>query len=112
MPANSPIHVVPTMATSGVLLAVIEVVNLSCAASQGMAVTLILEPGLAAPNSFARVGRFSPSAPIAQTEIVPVAAPDLTAAPVSPPVLSALSRPHADRVSAAAVRLATVMVVV
>ena len=108
--ANSPIHVVPTIATSGVLLAVIAVVNLSCAASQGMAVTSTLAPGLAASNSFASAGRFSPSAPMAQTVMVPVAAP------LAPPrrshrrALGGIPRPQADMVSAAAATPATVMV--
>ena len=76
MPANSPIQVVPTMATSGVLFAVIAVVNLSCAASHGMAVTCTLTPGLAASNSLVSSGSFSPSAPMAHTVMVPVAAPE------------------------------------
>src|SRR6478672_6106946 len=112
--ANSPIHVVPTMATSGVLPEAIEAVNLSCAASHGMAVTWTLTPGLAASKSFVSLGRLSPSAPIAQTVIVPVALPLLTAAPVWPalvPPLSAL-RPQAVTVRAAAVMHATVMAVV
>ena len=82
MPANSPIQVVPTIATSGVLFAVIAVVNLSCAASHGIAVTFTLTPGLAASNSLASLGRFSPSAPMAQTVMLPLAAPELTALPV------------------------------
>src|SRR6478672_2022529 len=112
--ANSPIHVVPTMATSGVLPAVIAVVNLSCAASHGIAVTWTLTPGLAASKSFVSLGRLSPSAPMAQTVMVPVALPVLTAAPVWPalvPPLSAL-RPQAVTVRAAAVMHATVMAVV
>ena len=63
---------------SGVLPAVIAVVNLSCAASHGIAVTLTFTPGLAASNSLARSGSFSPSAPIAQTVRVPVAGPAAT----------------------------------
>src|SRR6476620_9550982 len=109
--ANSPIHVVPTMATSGVLPAVMAVVNLSCAASHGMAVTWILTPGLAASKSLVSLDRLSPSAPMAQTVIVPLALPVLTAAPVCPaavPPLSAL-RPQAVTVRAAAVMHATVM---
>ena len=86
-PANSPIHVVPTIAASGVLPAVIAVVNLSCAASHGIAVTFTFTPGLAASNSLASAGRFSPSAPIAQTVMVPVALPALTSLPVSAAVL-------------------------
>src|SRR6476469_10455005 len=64
-PANSPIHVVPTIAASGVLPAVMAVVDLSCAASHGMAVTLTLTPGLAASKSVVSLDRLSPSAPIA-----------------------------------------------
>src|SRR6476661_9841928 len=111
--ANSPIHVVPTMATSGVLPAVMAVVNLSCAASQGMAVTSTLTPGLAVSKSLVSLDRLSPSAPMAQTVIVPVALPLLTAAPVWPaaPPLSA-PRPQALTVRAAAVMHATVMAVV
>src|SRR3954447_1644238 len=109
MPANSPIHVVPTIATSGVLLAVMAVVNLSWAASQGMAVTWTLTPGLAASNSLTRSGSFSPSAPMAQTLIVPVAAPELTALPVAAAPPPASSRPQADTVRARAVTPARVM---
>jgi hypothetical protein len=112
--ANSPIQVVPTIATSGVLPAVMAVVNLSCAASHGMAVTLTLTPGLADSKSFVSLGRLSPSAPIAQTVISPVALPVSTAAPVWPaaPPLSSEPRPQAVTVRAAAVMHATVMAVV
>src|SRR6476661_3766741 len=112
--ANSPIHVVPTMATSGVLPAVMAVVNLSCAASHGMAVTWTLTPGLAASKSVVSLDRLSPSAPIAQTVIVPLALPVLTAAPVWPAALPPASalRPQAVMVRAAAVMHATVMAVV
>src|SRR5215218_572585 len=114
--ANSPIQVEPTMATSGVLPAVIAVVNLSWAASHGIAVTWILTPGLAASKSFVSLGRFSPSAPMAQTVMVPVALPVLTAAPVCPAPLPPLPlsalRPQAVTVRAAAVMHATVMAVV
>jgi len=72
-PANSPIQVVPTIAASGVLLAVMAVVNLSCAASQGIPVTCTVTPGFAVSNSLARAGSFSPSAPMAHTVIVPLA---------------------------------------
>ena len=109
MPANSPIQVVPTMATSGVLFAVMAVVNLSCAASHGMAVTCTLTPGFAASNSLASVGRFWPSAPMAQTVIVPLAAPELTALPVAAAPPPASSRPQADTVRAKAVTPARVM---
>ena len=77
-PANSPIQVVPTMAASGVLPAVMAVVNLSCAASHGIAVTFTLAPGLALSNCLASVGSLSPSAPIAHTVMVPLALPLLT----------------------------------
>ena len=93
------------MATSGVLPAVMAVVNLSCAASHGIAVTLTLTPGLALSKSLASSGSLSPSAPIAQTVMVPVALPLLTSWRRSgrrPPPLSAL-RPQAVRVRAAAV---------
>src|SRR6476661_4087603 len=106
-PANSPIQVVPTIAASGVLPAVMAVVNLSCAASHGIAVTLTLAPGLAASKSLARAGSFSPSAPMAQTVIVPVALPELMSLPVSAAALPPLSRPHAVSVRAAAVMVAT-----
>src|SRR4051794_14675444 len=112
--ANSPIHVVPTIATSGVLPAAMAAVNLSCAASQGMPVIWTLTPGLAASKSFVSLDRLSPSAPIAQTVMVPVALPVLTAAPVWPAALPPLSalRPQAVTVRAAAVMHATVMAVV
>ena len=109
MPANSPIQVVPTIATSGVLLAVIAVVNLSCAASHGIAVTCTLTPGFAASNSLVSLGRFSPSAPMAHMVMVPLAAPELTALPVSAVPLPASSRPQADTVRAKAVTPARVM---
>src|SRR3954470_3952488 len=111
--ANSPIHVVPTIATSGVLPAAMAAVNLSCAASHGMPVTWTLTPGLAASKSFVSLDRLSPSAPIAQTVMVPVALPVLTAAPVWPAALPPLSalRPQAVTVRAAAVMHATVMAV-
>src|SRR4051794_14391809 len=112
MPANSPIHVVPTIATSGVLLAVIAVVNLSWAASQGIAVTCTLTPGLADSNSLTSSGRFWPSAPMAQTLMVPVAAPELTALPVWAAPLPASWRPQADTVRANRATLATVVAVV
>src|SRR3954467_14408400 len=112
--ANSPIHVVPTIATSGVLPAAMWAVNLLCAASHGMPVTWTLTPGLAASKSFVSLGRLSPSAPIAQTVMVPVALPVLTAAPVWPAALPPLSalRPQAVTGRAAAVMHATVMAVV
>src|SRR5919199_6290276 len=86
---------------SGVLRAVIAVLNLSCAASQGIAVTLTVPPGLAAWNFLARSGSFSPSAPMAHTVRVPVAAPDAMLLVVPPLVDCPLLRPHAG--SAAAV---------
>src|SRR5665647_1234401 len=95
--ANSPIQVVPIMAASGVLPAVMAVANLSWAASQGTAVTSTLTPGLAASKSLVSLGRLSPSAPMAQTEMVPVALPELTVAAV--PV--AVAPVFADRPQAA-----------
>src|SRR6476661_9034024 len=106
-PANSPIHVVPTMAASGVLPAVMAVVNLSCAASHGIAVTLTLAPGLAASKSLARAGSFSPSAPMAHTVMVPVALPALMSLAVAVSAAAPLSRPQAVSVRAAAARVAT-----
>src|SRR6478672_600963 len=89
-PANSPIQVVPTMAASGVLPAVMAVVNLSCAASHGIAVMFTLAPGLALSNCLASVGSLSPSA----WSVEAVA-----------PVL----RPQADRARAAVASVATVI---
>src|SRR6478609_5954439 len=113
LPASSPIHVVPTMARSGVLFAVTAVMNLSCAAFHGIAVTLTVSPGLAVSKSLISSGSLSPSAPMAHMVRLPLAAPVLTAAPVwaAAPPLSAL-RPQAVMVRAAAVMQATVIAVV
>src|SRR3954451_22681861 len=108
-PANSPIHVVPTIAASGVLSAVMAVVNLSWAESHGIAVMLTLAPGLALSNFLASAGSFSPSAPIAHTVIVPLALPPLTSLAWSPEAAAPVSRPQADRASAAVVSVATVI---
>ncbi|MFN8081753.1 MAG: hypothetical protein U0Q19_19510 [Kineosporiaceae bacterium] len=109
--ANSPIQVVPTIAASGVLPAVIAVANLSWAESHGMAVTCTVTPGLAASNCLASAGSFSPSVPIAQTVIVPVALPELTApaVPVEVPAESA-DRPQAARANVAPRPSATAVV--
>src|SRR3954454_20873833 len=95
-PASSPIQVVPTMAASGVLPAAIAVMNLSCAESQGIAVTCTFTPGFAASKSLARAGSFSPSAPIAQIVRDPVALPAemLSALPEAAEEVP-LSRPQA-----------------
>lgn len=82
MRANSPIQVVPTIARSGVLLALIALVNLSCAESHGMAVTVILVPGLSASNFLASWPSSSPLVPIAQTVRLPVAFPAASEDPV------------------------------
>src|SRR6476661_5284468 len=95
-PANSPIHVVPTMAASGVLPAVMAVVNLSCAASHGIAVMFTLAPGLALSNCLASVGSLSPSAPIAHTVMVPLALPLLTSLAWSVEAGASVLRPQAD----------------
>ena len=73
--ASSPIHVVPTIATSGAWLPATLVRILSCAASTGIYVTLTFTPGFSASNSFVSLPRISPSLPHAQTLIVPVAFP-------------------------------------
>src|SRR4051812_46070060 len=83
--ASSPIHVVPTMATSGALPPATLVRILSCAASTGTAVTLTLVPGLAASNSLVILPSNSPSLPQAQTLMVPVALPDEIGLSLDPP---------------------------
>src|SRR3954467_9412770 len=108
-PANSPIHVVPTIAASGVLSAVMAVVNLSWAESHGIAVMLTLAPGLALSNCLASAGSFSPSAPIAHTVIVPVALPLLTSLAGVLEAAAPVSRPQADRARAAVASVATVI---
>src|SRR5690349_15463819 len=97
------------MAASGVLPAVMAVVNLSCAASHGIAVTFTLAPGLALSNSLASVGSLSPSAPIAQTVMVPLALPLLTSLAWSFEAAAPVLRPQADRARAAVASVATVI---
>ena len=89
--ANSPIQVVPIIDTSGVSPAAIAVEILSCAASHGIAVTLISASGFSSTNAAAKSPSFSPSVPIAQTSMAPEASPSATssagsaAGPADPP---------------------------
>ncbi len=71
--AKSAIQVVPIMARSGVLPPAIAVWILLCAASQGIAVNSTFTSGLAFWNSFTNSGSSSPSVPIAQMVMSPVA---------------------------------------
>jgi len=90
---------------------VIAVASLSWAASNGMGVTLIFTPGLRASNSLASVGSLSPSPPMAQTVMVPVALPELTVAALSAGVAAfSVDRPQADRPIAAVRASATTAV--
>ena len=101
--ANSPIQVVPSRLTSGVWRPAMAVEILSWAPSQGTAVTLTVASGLSFWNSAASLGSSSPSVPMAQTVISPVAGPsaialDCSAAPSPPPS----SRPQPARARTAA----------
>ena len=94
--ANSPIHVVPIWAMSGVSPAAIAEANLSCAASTGIGVISMVTSGLSAMKSSASTPSDSPSAPKAHIDTVPVAGPSAiasasTGADASPP---SLTRPH------------------
>ena len=105
--AKSPIQVVPIWATSGVCPPAMAVWYLLCAASQGMAVTSTVTPGLAASNSLSNAGRFSPSAPCAHIVSVPVAGPsEIDAAGADDSVADPVSllRPQALSTSTAASR--------
>jgi len=92
--AKSAIQVEPIIATSGVLPPAMAVWILLCAASHGIGVTSIFTSGFAFSNSATRSGRASPSAPIAQTEIVPVAGPSSSVVTSSAPPAVSSVRPH------------------
>ena len=96
-PANSETHVVPARLTSGVSLAAIALAILSCAASNGMTVTLTLAFGFSASKPLAISPSFSPSAPSAQMVIEPVALPDLR--PGTFPCRRGVSEPRPQPVS-------------
>ena len=83
--ANSPIQVVPIRLTSGVLPLAIAPAILLCAASHGIAVTLTVASGLASSKSAANSWSTSPSVPMAQTSMLPVALPSAIGPPCSWP---------------------------
>ena len=83
--ANSPIQVVPIRLTSGVLPLAMAAEILSCAASHGTAVTLTVASGLADSKSLTKSWSFSPSVPIAQTLMVPLALESSMAVPAPGP---------------------------
>lgn len=110
MPANSPIQVVPIIATSGVVPAVIELTNFSWAESHGTGVTLTVMSGYSSSKPATRSGSASPSAPIAQTSSSPEASSVETASPVSgaaSPPAPPSSRPQPVRARAVVVVSAT-----
>src|SRR5689334_7009193 len=100
--ANSPCMVVPIIDTSGVCFAAIAEAIFWCAASHGTAVTVTFASGFSAVKPLANSASFSPSVPIAQTVISPLALPDPTAFAVEPLVVLSRPQPAAPPITIAA----------